>query len=214
MTSPLCKRAVARSLHHLPRRKINPPPRCALQRRSAATYTSPHQAAQISIIQSAVDTNSERYRNNAASMGDLTQRLASLHAEAAKGGPETARQKHVERGKMLVRDRITALVDPGTSFLELSALAGHELYPGEDSTGGAMVTGVGTVEGVMCVIIANDATYVSISFPNCQWWVQLTDQECQRWNLLPHNHQKEPSGSRNCAAKPPAVYIPRGLRWC
>ena len=93
-------------------------------------------------------------------MGERIQNLASLHAEAAKGGSERSRKKHVARGKMLVRDLITGLIDPGTSFLELSALAGYELYPGEDVTGGAMVTGIGTVEGVMCVIVANDATYV------------------------------------------------------
>lgn len=91
-------------------------------------------------------------------MGEYISRLTTLHAKAAQGGSEKARQKHVDRGKMLVRDRITALIDPGTSFLELSALAGHELYPGEDVPGGAMVTGIGTVEGVMCMIVANDAT--------------------------------------------------------
>jgi len=58
-------------------------------------------------------------------MRELTQRLTTLHAEAAKGGTDKARQKHVDRGKMLVRDRVTALVDSGTSFLELSALAGY-----------------------------------------------------------------------------------------
>ena len=94
-------------------------------------------------------------------MADLTQKLTNLHAEAAKGGPEKARQKHVERGKMLVRDRVTALIDPGTSFLELSALAGHELYAGEDVPAGGIVTGIGTVEGVMCMMIGNDSTYAS-----------------------------------------------------
>lgn len=87
-------------------------------------------------------------------------KLTALHEAAAKGGPEKARKKHVERGKLLVRDRITALVDPGTSFLELSALAGHEMYPGEDVAAGGIVTGIGTVEGVMCMILANDSTYV------------------------------------------------------
>lgn len=94
-------------------------------------------------------------------MRELTDRLMTLHAEAAQGGPEKARTKHVERGKMLVRDRVTALIDPGTSFLELSPLAGHELYPGEDVPGAGLVTGIGTVEGVMCMIIANDSTYAS-----------------------------------------------------
>ncbi len=158
-------RAFARSLHHLPRRRLQAPQQCLAQRRRAATYTSPHQAAQISIIQTAVDPNSDRYRDNAASMRELTQRLTTLHAEAAKGGTDKARQKHVDRGKMLVRDRVTALVDSGTSFLELSALAGHALYPGEDVPGGGMLTGIGTIEGVMCMIIANDSTYACPSMP-------------------------------------------------
>lgn len=157
-------RAFTRSLHHLPRRKDILTRQCFASRRTAATYTSPHQAAQISIIQTAVDTNSERHRENASSMAELTQRLTSLHAEAAKGGSEKSRQKHIGRGKMLVRDRITSLVDPGTSFLELSPLAGHELYEGEEVPGAGMVTGIGTIEGVMCMIIANDSTYVYPSY--------------------------------------------------
>jgi 3-methylcrotonyl-CoA carboxylase beta subunit len=59
---------------------------------------------------------------------------------------------------MLVRDRVTALIDPGTSFLELSALAGYGVYEGEDVPAAGMVTGIGTVEGVMCMIVANDST--------------------------------------------------------
>lgn len=55
--------------------------------------------------------------------------------------------------------RITALLDPGTSFLELSALAGHALYPGEDVPAGGIIAGVGTVEGVTCMVVANDSTY-------------------------------------------------------
>ena len=88
-------------------------------------------------------------------------KLTELHAQVAKGGPEKARQKHLERRKMLVRDRITALVDPGSSFLELSALAGHDLYPGDDVAAGGIVTGIGSVEGVTCMIVANDSTYVN-----------------------------------------------------
>jgi acetyl-CoA carboxylase carboxyltransferase component len=60
-----------------------------------------------------------------------------------------------------IPSRITALVDPGTSFLELSALAGYEVYPGEEVNAGGIVTGIGTVEGTMCMIVANDSTYVS-----------------------------------------------------
>ncbi|KAI4738590.1 beta subunit of 3-methylcrotonyl-CoA carboxylase [Aureobasidium sp. EXF-12298] len=126
--------------------------------RTAATYTSRHQAAQISVLQTAVDTNSTSYVDNKKSMQELLDSFTTLHRNAALGGPEKAREKHVARGKMLVRDRITALVDPGTSFLELSALAGHEVYPGEEVAAGGIVTGIGTVEGTMCMIVANDST--------------------------------------------------------
>lgn len=129
-------------------------------RRAVATYTSPHQAAQISILPTAVDTNSKAYRDNASSMSALVEKVSQLHATAAQGGPEKARQKHLDRGKMLVRDRITALIDPGTGFLELSALAGHDLYEGDAVPAGGILTGIGSVEGTMCMIVANDSTYV------------------------------------------------------
>ncbi|KAJ2972926.1 hypothetical protein NUW58_g9075 [Xylaria curta] len=67
-----------------------------------------------------------------------------------------AREKHIARKKMLPRDRVTALIDPGTTFMELSPLAGHELYPEADVPAGGIITGVGVVEGVTCVIVAND----------------------------------------------------------
>lgn len=91
-------------------------------------------------------------------MRQLMQKFSALHEEAAKGGNAKAREKHIARGKMLVRDRVTALTDPGTPFLELSALAGYQVYPGEEVPAGGIVTGIGTVEGVMCMIVANDST--------------------------------------------------------
>ena len=91
-------------------------------------------------------------------MRELIKTLEDLHKDFALGGNERARQKHLDRGKMLVRDRITALTDPGTPFLELSALAGHDLYPNEKVPGGGVVAGIGTVEGVQCMIVANDST--------------------------------------------------------
>jgi len=112
------------------------------------------------MLPTTLDKNSKTYVENAAATGELMANLTRLHARAARGGPDKARQKHLERGKMLVRDRITALIDPGSSFLELSALAGHELYAGEDVPAGGVVAGIGSVEGVMCMIVANDSTYV------------------------------------------------------
>jgi 3-methylcrotonyl-CoA carboxylase beta subunit len=105
-----------------------------------------------------VDTSSADFQENKRQMDEVVSRLNSLHSKIALGGPEKARQKHVERGKMLVRDRITALIDPGTPFLELSQLAGYGVYEGEDVPAGGIITGIGTVSGVQCVIVANDST--------------------------------------------------------
>ncbi|KAI9683303.1 MAG: hypothetical protein M1822_006168 [Bathelium mastoideum] len=131
---------------------------CPSQRRRIASYTHSHQAAQLSILPTAVDTSSEEYKTNSQQFNDLLSRMEELHNRIAQGGPQKARDKHVERGKMLPRDRVTALIDPGTSFLELSQLAGYDLYPGEDVPAGGIITGIGTVEGVTCMIVANDST--------------------------------------------------------
>jgi 3-methylcrotonyl-CoA carboxylase beta subunit len=126
--------------------------------RSIADYTHPHHANAISVLPSAVDTSSADFQDNARQMNEVLKEMTQLHEKIAQGGPRKARDKHVSRGKMLPRDRVTSLIDPGTSFLELSPLAGHEVYPGEDVPGGGIITGIGTVEGVTCMIVANDST--------------------------------------------------------
>ncbi len=126
--------------------------------RSVATFTAPHQASEISRIQSSVDTSSDEFRENERLMGEAVARLEALTRRAQLGGPDKAREKHLARKKMLPRDRVAALIDPGTAFLELSPLAGHELYPEADVPAGGIITGVGEVEGVTCMIVANDST--------------------------------------------------------
>ncbi|KAK4888224.1 hypothetical protein LTR27_012871 [Elasticomyces elasticus] len=151
MASPLLPRTLFRQL---PRRRHLVSHH---HHRSLATYTSPTAAAQLSTLPSTVDTSSPTYRSNATAMQKLTSHLETLHIQTARGGSEKARQKHVSRGRMLVRDRITALIDPGSTFLELSPLAAHNVYE-EEVAGAGIVTGVGEVEGVMCVVVANDST--------------------------------------------------------
>ncbi|OPB35939.1 3-Methylcrotonyl-CoA carboxylase [Trichoderma guizhouense] len=129
-----------------------------LLRRSAATLTPPHQATAISRLQTNVDASSEEFKENERQMADVTARLQELTAAIQKGGPQKARDKHIARNKMLPRDRVAALIDPGTTFLELSPMAGHELYPEAEVPAGGIITGVGVVEGVTCVIVANDST--------------------------------------------------------
>ncbi|MFN4219748.1 MAG: carboxyl transferase domain-containing protein [bacterium] len=101
-----------------------------------------------------------------------------------KGGSEEAKQKHVQRGKMFVRDRIQALIDPGTEFLELSPFAGWELY--EDYTpAGGIITGIGIVENKFCMIIANDATVKGGTYYPITVKKHIRAQEIALQNRLP-----------------------------
>ncbi|KAJ4386355.1 Methylcrotonoyl-CoA carboxylase beta chain, mitochondrial [Gnomoniopsis smithogilvyi] len=127
-------------------------------RRTTATFTPAYQAQAISTIQTVIDPSSDEFKENQLAMDEAMARLTELTRKVQEGGPPKAREKHLARKKMLPRDRITALIDPGTTFLELSPLAGHELYPEADVPAGGIITGIGVVEGVSCVIVANDST--------------------------------------------------------
>ena len=111
----------------------------------------------MAVLRSNANVSSDAARGNAALYAGL---LADLHAKydwaLAGGGPKMI-SRHLARGKILVRDRIDLLIDPLTPFLELSPLAAWGLYENELPSAG-IVTGIGTVKGVTCVIIANDAT--------------------------------------------------------
>lgn len=111
------------------------------------------------IIGSKQDYNDEQFKNNQAEMTVLVNKLKQIHENISLGGEEKARQKHTGKGKLLVRDRINRLLDIQEPFLELSPLAGYELYgPNEQVAAGGIITGVGRVSGRQCMIIANDAT--------------------------------------------------------
>ncbi|XMA19079.1 hypothetical protein WAI453_011870 [Rhynchosporium graminicola] len=129
-----------------------------LSSRSIATYCPPNQANAISVLPTIVDPSSEEYKENARQIGEVMAKLEDLTKKIHQGGSQKARDKHIARKKMLPRDRVTTLIDPGTSFLELSALAGHELYPEAEIAAGGIITGVGVIEGVTCMIVANDST--------------------------------------------------------
>ncbi|EEU47333.1 uncharacterized protein NECHADRAFT_91797 [Fusarium vanettenii 77-13-4] len=128
------------------------------QKRAVANLTPPHQANAISRLQSVIDPSSDEFKENERQMSEVMNRMQELTRKIQQGGSEKARQKHLARKKMLPRDRVTALIDPGTTFLELSPMAGYELYPEAEVPAGGIITGVGVVEGVTCVIVANDST--------------------------------------------------------
>jgi 3-methylcrotonyl-CoA carboxylase beta subunit len=111
----------------------------------------------MTALQTAISPRSDAYRANHAAMSALVADLRARVSQAALGGSAAAREKHTARGKLLPRDRVEALLDPGAPFLELSQLAAHGLYDGE-VPGAGIITGIGRVSGQECVIVANDAT--------------------------------------------------------
>ncbi|MCJ1353783.1 MAG: Methylcrotonoyl-CoA carboxylase beta chain, mitochondrial [Icmadophila ericetorum] len=127
-------------------------------RRGITTHTYAHHASALSVLPTAVDTSSAEYIENASQMKEVMDRMRTLHSKIEKGGPVKAREKHISRGKMLARDRITALIDPSTPFLELSALAGYEAYSPEEVPSGGIITGIGAIHGTKCMVVANDST--------------------------------------------------------
>src|SRR5882672_3726679 len=87
----------------------------------------------------------------------LVKQLRSKLATAALGGPKLARERHVSRGKLLPRDRVNGLLDPGSPFLEIAPLAADGMYDDECPSAG-LITGIGRIAGRECMIVANDAT--------------------------------------------------------
>src|SRR6187401_1077878 len=106
---------------------------------------------------SQLDPSSDAFVANVEAQTRLVAELRAEVGRAALGGTEASRARHKDRGKLLPRERVDALVDPGSPFVELSPLAAHGMYGG-DLHGAGIITGIGLVAGRRCVIVANDAT--------------------------------------------------------
>src|ERR1700752_2877196 len=128
--------------------------------------------------------SSSEFAGNADVMRSLVAELRDKLKEVSGGGGETSRKRHTSRGKMLARDRVDLLIDPGTAFLELSPLAAHGLYGG-DVHSASVVTGVGRVSGRECIIVANDATIKGGTYYPLTGKKQLRAQDVARKNNLP-----------------------------
>jgi 3-methylcrotonyl-CoA carboxylase beta subunit len=138
----------------------------------------------VAKIASLVDVASREFRNNAAQMRALVDELNKRRDKAAAGGPFKARERHLARGKLLPRQRVTRLLDPGAPFLELSPLAAEGMY--EDAVHAAgIITGIGRVEGRECVIVCNDSTIKGGTYYPITVKKHLRAQEVARENRLP-----------------------------
>ncbi|MBW2697095.1 MAG: methylcrotonoyl-CoA carboxylase, partial [Deltaproteobacteria bacterium] len=111
----------------------------------------------MSTPSSQIDAKSDAFFANAEPMRRLVEDLRQKHAQIAKGGGERAVERHVSRGKLLPRERVRVLLDPGSPFLELSALAADAMYDDPVPAAG-IITGIGRISGLECVVICNDAT--------------------------------------------------------
>jgi 3-methylcrotonyl-CoA carboxylase beta subunit len=138
----------------------------------------------LAILSSKIDTAAAEFRVNADKMRVLTAELQARRMQAALGGSQKARERHVARGKLLPRDRVTNLIDPGSPFLELSPLAAFGLY--DDAIHGAgLITGIGRIEGRECMVVCNDATVKGGTYYPMTVKKHLRAQEIARENRLP-----------------------------
>jgi 3-methylcrotonyl-CoA carboxylase beta subunit len=136
------------------------------------------------ILDTKLNPRSEDYRSKAAAMQEAVADLRAKVAELSLGGDKAAREKHLARGKLLPRDRVQLLLDPGTPFLELSQLAAYGMYDNA-APGAGLITGIGRVSGRECMIVCNDATVKGGTYYPITVKKHLRAQEIAEQNRLP-----------------------------
>jgi 3-methylcrotonyl-CoA carboxylase beta subunit len=135
-------------------------------------------------IETALDVRGEVFRANAAAMRALVADLRAVVAGVRAGGGAAAREKHLARGKLLPRDRVRALIDPASPFLEIGQLAAHGMYGGEVPAAG-LIAGIGRISGRECMVVANDATVKGGTYFPLTVKKHLRAQEIAAQNRLP-----------------------------
>jgi 3-methylcrotonyl-CoA carboxylase beta subunit len=141
------------------------------------------------VLETKLNARSADFQLNAAAMRGLVEDLNAKVTQVELGGGDAARAKHTARGKLLPRDRVQMLLDPGTPFLELSPLAALGMYPDRDGTdsapGAGIVAGIGRIEGVDCMVVCNDATVKGGTYYPMTVKKHLRAQEVAQQNRLP-----------------------------
>ena len=145
-------------------------------------------------LHSTIDPSSADFARNAEAMRVLVEDLKAKLGQVAAGGGEASRKRHLARGKMLARQRVDLLLDPGTAFLELSPLAAHGLYGG-DVHSASIVTGIGRIAGRECVVVANDATIKGGTYYPMTVKKHLRAQDIARQNNLPCVYMVDSGGA-------------------
>jgi 3-methylcrotonyl-CoA carboxylase beta subunit len=138
----------------------------------------------MSLLETAIDPRSFEFTENAYAMKKIVEEWRERTTQAKKGGGDDAIRKHKARGKMTARERIEALIDPNSAFLEFSTLAAYGMYEGA-APGAGVITGMGVVEGIECIIVANDATVKGGTYFPMTAKKHLRAQEIAQENGLP-----------------------------
>ena len=138
----------------------------------------------MTVLKSAIDPQSDAFKANAEHNAALAETLRERLTAAGLGGPAAARERHVSRGKLLPRERVMRLLDPGAPFLEIGALAAHGLYDGQ-APGAGVIAGIGRVSGLEVMIVANDATVKGGAYFPMTVKKHLRAQEIAEQNHLP-----------------------------
>ena len=148
----------------------------------------------MTAFKSDIDTTKDEFKTNAAAMTTVVEDLCTLSAKIAAGGSPSAREKHTARGKLLPRDRVAGLIDPGSPFLEFSTLAAHKVYHDEVPAAG-LITGIGRINGTECVIVCNDATVKGGTYYPLTVKKHLRAQEIAQQNNLPCVYMVDSGGA-------------------
>src|SRR2546426_11475476 len=160
----------------------NPPTRCVAKEHTRARPALA--SARMALLGTTLDAASGAAHANREAMRGLVAELRQRLAKAREGGPERARERHTKAGKLLPRERVERLLDPGSAFLELTPLAAYGMYD-DEAPGAGIITGIGRVSGTECVIVANDATVKGGSYYPLTGKKHLRAQEIAEQNPLP-----------------------------
>jgi acyl-CoA carboxylase subunit beta len=162
----------------------------------------------MQVLRTRIDARSPEFGANVVAMQDLLDEVRAAQREVLGGGGEKYVARHRERGKLLIRERVELLVDRGAHFLELSPLAG---WGTDDPIGGGLVSGIGVVSGVECVIIGNDPTVRGGSLTKTSVFKSLRALEVARVNRLPFINMTESGGGD--LPKQKEIFIPGGAQF-
>src|SRR6478736_4527891 len=157
---------------------------CSATKNRCKRWRDGREEAQMQALKTQINPQSPEFRANAETMRALVEDLKTKVTDVAQGGGETARARHTARGKLLPRDRVSQLLDPGTPFLEIGQLAALGMYDG-DAPAAGLIAGIGCVQGVQCMVVANDATVKGGTYYPMTVKKHLRAQEIAEQNHLP-----------------------------